>query len=41
MTESKRETFCVECEVHLAEPFRPLCPSCADEKARELRKKAS
>ena len=28
--------WCTECEIHRATPYKPLCPVCADLKAREL-----
>ena len=37
MTESKRETWCLSCEVHLALPHQPLCPGCAADEARKIR----
>lgn len=30
-------TWCTCCEIHRATTQHPLCPSCADDKARELR----
>jgi hypothetical protein len=34
---AEHSMFCTECEVHRATPYTPLCPVCADVKARELR----